>query len=250
MVDEFAQIQPETVEKLQTAIEKALEIVLTDEQRSLFAETVAAEWASGEAARKDIREAAGMLVQISAEISALPYPKQAIAWREFGRQLYSYAEQYRDNPVGKLIIDSYEAKNDLLVAGDPPLSRQAAESYAEMNAFLHAVITRSAPTLDRERKNRMVELLRKSFSDYPAELKEQISQADTLWGVLRYNYRQASRDDRERFRQELLKELKVVSKEPSAPSPEELSSNSSFQRAVQQLRLSTHRGTLFKLKNR
>lgn len=256
MSDNPCELQPETVEKLQTAIEKALEIALTDEQRSLFAEAVAAEWASGEVARRDLKEAVDMFAQISAQIGALVPPKQVIAWREFGRQLYAYAEQKgQDSPVGRLIIDSYKAKNELLVAGDPPLSRQAAESYAEMNAFFHAVVTRRAPSLDKERKSEMVELLRRSFPDYPQELKEQISQADTLWGVLRYNYSQASRDERERFRQELLKELNKdkepeVSQPESGLSPEALSSNSNFQRAVQGLRLSARQGTPFKLRSR
>lgn len=254
MSDQSPQLQAETVEKLQTAIERALGVVLTDEQRNLFAETVAAEWAGGESVRKDLLEAVQMFTQVSAQIGALPHPKQAIAWREFGRQLYAYAEQKgQDSPVGRLIIDSYKAKNDLLVAGDPPLSRQAAESYIEMNTFFHAVITRSAPSLDKERKTEMVELLRQNFPGYSRDLKEQISQADTLWGILRYNYRQASRDERERFRQELLKELKTEpaqGQESSEVSPEALSSNSSFQRAVQRLRLSARQGTPFRLKNR
>ncbi|MCS6885881.1 MAG: hypothetical protein RMM17_09690 [Acidobacteriota bacterium] len=239
------------VNKLQEAVEQALDVALTDEQRATFSEAVAAEVAANERAKDELAAAVQMFAQMSEQIAKLVPAKRKLALREFGRQLYCYAEQSgQGNPVAQMIIDAYKAKNELLVDSSPPLSRQAAESYAEMNHFLHAVITRSSPLLDKARKEQLVETLKAEFTNYPLALREQISQADALWGVLRYNYAQASHDEREQFRKELIEQLRQGQSgvaDTQAADPQSLAANSKFQQAVQKLRLSARQGMPKKL---
>ncbi|MEW6732125.1 MAG: hypothetical protein AB1489_12425 [Acidobacteriota bacterium] len=193
-----------TAYRLQKVLEQALEGAFTEEQSTLFEAQIVKEWQQGEDSRAALLQVIADFDAICAQIDALPRAKQPLGWREFARQLYKYAQSKgKDEPVGQMILKIYESKRMLLVVGDPPLSRQAAECYIEMNAFFQGVITRSQIALTTEEKDALVNELSRNFADLPDDTKDEISQADVLWGVLRYNWKQASLVEREKFRQEL-----------------------------------------------
>lgn len=193
-----------TANSIQEMIEKALETALTDGQIKLFQKRLILEWQEGKKSRREINKAEKMAEEINEQIEALPIEKQPFAWREFGRQVYVYAEnEGKDDPLGQLIMTLYQAKHVLLVKGNPPLSRQAAESYAEMATFIHNVANNALVSLDPTEKEEVINDLVKNFSSYPLEQQENISQADALWGQLRYNWKIASQEDKENFRTEI-----------------------------------------------
>lgn len=262
--------------RLQQVIEQAMESPLTDEQRASFEENLINEWQLGEESRAGIKSAVEQFNLVKAQIDQMPRAKQSHAWREFGRQLYMYAEREgRGNVVGEMILKAYEARHTLLVSGNPPLSRQAAESYAEMNAFFHSVIARAQVTLSAQQKQEIIDELVGQFPGLPQATKDEISKADSLWGVIRYNWKEANRDERERFRQDLLRLQREQAKpgdqptapagaetpeaEPAAqadkqadkdeaPAPAALAKNSRFIEAVKKLRLGMSKGPLLGLR--
>lgn len=193
-----------TAKSIQEMIEKALEITLTDEQIKLFQKRLILEWQENKKTRRDINKSEKMAEEIEQQIQALPLEKQPFAWREFGRQVYIYAEnEGKNDPVGQLIMSLYQRKHNLLVKGNPPLSRQAAESYAEMNVFVNNVLNNSLFTLEELQKEELINELVKSFPSLPLEQQENISKSDAIWGQLRYNWKLASSEEKENFQQEI-----------------------------------------------
>jgi hypothetical protein len=152
-------------DRLLNTIEKALGSSLTDEQRRLFDEQLINEWTRNEEAREGIQSTIAQFDEIGQELIKLPAAKQPLAWGEFGRQLYMYAEQHgKGNPVGEIILQIYQGKNRLLVAGSPPLSQQSAESYAEMSTFLQGVVAKKQHALSAAQKSEIVADLTRDFA--------------------------------------------------------------------------------------
>ncbi|KAF0247425.1 MAG: hypothetical protein FD167_3173, partial [bacterium] len=193
-----------TAKSIQEMIEKALDSALTDEQIKLFQKRLILEWQENKKTRREINKAEKMAEEIKGQIQALPIEKQPFAWREFGRQVYVYAEnEGKNDPLGQLIMTLYQAKHILLVKGSQPLSRQAAESYAEMAIFVHNIGNSTLISLDQTQKEEIINQLVKNFSSYPLEQQENLSQSDALWGQLRYNWKVASKEEREAFQKEI-----------------------------------------------
>ena len=114
---------------IQHVIEQGLESSLTDEQQTIFETQLIEEWKRSAESRAGIESTVEQFKEIVEQINSLPVAKQPLGWRELGRQLYMYAEKNGQNdPVGQLILKTYRNKQNLLVSGSPPLSRQAAES--------------------------------------------------------------------------------------------------------------------------
>lgn len=194
-----------TAELLQQMIEQALDSKLTDEQIKLFQDRLIIDWQEAKKeVRESILESKKMFQAITAEIKALPLEKQPFAWNEFGRQLYIHAEsEGKDDPLGQLVSNVYQAKNKLLVKGNPPLSQQAAESYVEMNAFLQGLIKKTKINLSIKEKENFIKELEKNFINYSQEIKQEISKADASWGQLRFNWKQANKQEQDNFCKEL-----------------------------------------------
>src|SRR5262249_6531589 len=92
--------------------------------------------------------------------------------------------------------------------------------YAEMSAFFHGLVRRTRIILTPQQKAEVIDELVKRFPGLSPKEREEISQADILWGLVRYNWRDASRDERERVRQELMK-VANAQKPPSEHAPVE-----------------------------
>ncbi|MBN8721921.1 MAG: hypothetical protein J0M03_03240 [Acidobacteria bacterium] len=194
-----------TAELLQQMIEKALDSKLTDEQIKLFQDRLIIDWKEAKKeVRESILESKKMFQAIKSEIEALPLEKRPFAWREFGRQLYIHAEsEGKEDPLGQLVSNVYQAKNKLLVKGNPPLSQQAAESYVEMVVFIQGLIKKTKINLTIKEKENFVKELETNFINYSQEIKQEISQSDALWSQLRYNWKQASKAEQDNFCKEL-----------------------------------------------
>lgn len=229
-----------TAKSIQEMIEKALGVSFTDEQIKLFQKRLMLEWQEGKKARREINKSEKMAEEAESEIQALPIEKQAYAWREFGRQIYIYAEnEGKNDPIGQLILDLYQRKNLLLIKGNPPLSRQAAESYAEMTVFVNNIINNTLVSLEANQKEDFINELIKNFPSYPLEQKENISQSDALWGQLRYNWKVASDEEKERFRREiegyLPKEApKLLEPKVESPLPSEIDKGQDIKEEVKE----------------
>jgi hypothetical protein len=199
----------EIAQLLQETIEKALATNLTTSQQELFRQELIAEWRQNSLTQAALRDTITQFRAIWQQISVLPSAKQRLSWQEVGRRLYTHARQHgNQDPFGQLVIKLYEAKNQLLVKSNPPLSLQAAANYAEMSLFIHYLVldpqTSTNVKLDPIQQHAIVSYLQTEFPRLSSASKEQISQADSLWGVLRYNWEQASTKERENFREELL----------------------------------------------
>lgn len=193
------------LKSFQEMIEKSLNCLLNDEQKDTFQKNLINEWKSNEQSHASIISSQQMFYEIKDQIKALPEEKQPFAWQEFGRQLYVYAQTEGKNDVlGQFVISLYHAKENILVEGNPPLSQQTAESYVEMSAFVYGITNQKQVNLSASQKEQMISDLAKNFLSYPRETQEQISQANALWGQLRYNWKQANKEEQEAFRKELL----------------------------------------------
>lgn len=206
-------------EKMMETIERSLDSPLTDEHKSIFEEQLIDEWQRSEESQKELFNAVAQFEDVKKQVAALPKAKQPAAWREFGRQLYLYAQKEGQNePVGQLILSIYEAKNSILVKGDPPLSKLAAASYVEMNNFMQNFIYNRDVRISSQQKEAIINELCANFRSYDKEIQNQISESDMLWSIFRYNWKEASATEREQFKNEL---MAIISKESPLSSTTE-----------------------------
>src|SRR5262249_10762291 len=105
-------------DSLRRGFEPRLHNPPTSDQPALFEAQLIDEWKRGSESRAGIETTLKEFKEITSQINSLPLVKQPFGWREVGRQLYIYAEQQgKDDPIGRLILELYQNKNSLLVAG-------------------------------------------------------------------------------------------------------------------------------------
>lgn len=250
-----------TVNLLGHIIEQALASALTNAQKRIFEQELKEEWQASKQSREDILAAVSSFEAASKEIEEMSKAQQALAWQEMGRQLYMYAaKEGGRNPVAQLITNLYEAKHTLLIKGNPPLSRLAAESYIEMTIFLQGLINEAAIILNPEMQAEMLKTLLETFPSAELAVREQISQSDMLWRMIRLKWNESTPAERTQYIEELREKVlpSVTIKAPSIEATKSaqppalnisqavsLVKNKGFNEMLQKLRSQTGKPKLF-----
>ena len=178
-------------------MEWLLDVPLTVEQRTDVGTGMVEFWKTG-----DDQEKQGTLnvLAVADQIGQRTEAERALLRETLQAQLLEALRQMPEDPTAKWMLGIYEAGHQPIAAGDPPLTRQVADAFAELMCFMIGqVIGQEVPVPDDYREA-AAELLSTTYPDMAAEQQRGVSQLPIVWAAMRVEWDGLSEDERDQYR--------------------------------------------------
>jgi len=177
-----------------------LDAPFTQEQRTQFRDSLVRSW------KQHNQE------EINSTMNALKFQEQLNSRSPEEREIVraslcqKFLEGMRQTPnqvLSKWILSIYDSAHKPIAKGNPPLTSQAADAYAEVVAFMiHECLGKQAINANRQFKDMLAKSLAAQYSGYPSDQQKQFSQMPVLWKVLRSKWPQLSKSEKQEFRKQ------------------------------------------------
>lgn len=177
-----------------------LDAQLTVEQRSQFRDSLVNSW---KAHRQDDIDGTVNVLNFQDQLSLKSAEERAVIREQLCAKYLDLMRQTPNAVLSRWVLNIYESAHQPIASGNPPLTAQVADAYAEFVSFLLAeCLGRSVFNPDRNFKNALAQNLAAQYSSYSPEQQRQFSQVPLLWEVLRLKWSQLSQVERDNFRQQ------------------------------------------------
>ncbi len=190
----------EMVDKGSRFFEWLLDAQLTDEQRGQFRDSLIRTWKSG---NPDDIQATLNVLKFSDDLQKKS-PEEREIYRAALRT--KFLELMRQNPndtLSRWVLDIYDSAHQPIAAGNPPLTPQETDAYAEFVSFMVTeCMGKKAFNPDRTFKDALAQNLAARYGSYTPEEQKQFSQVPVLWAALRLKWAQISEPEREKYRKQ------------------------------------------------
>lgn len=190
----------QTVSKGIRLFEWLLDAQLTVEQRSQFRDSLVDSW---KAHRQDDIDATLNVLNFQDQLS-LKSPQERAVIRE--QLCEKYLDSMRQTPnavLSRWVLNIYDSAHQPIARGNPPLTAQVADAYAEFVSFmLTQCLGKRAFNPDRNFKNALAQSLAAQYSSYSPAQQTRFSQVPLLWELLRLKWSQLSQAERDNYRQQ------------------------------------------------
>jgi hypothetical protein len=181
-------------------IEWMLDVPFTQSQRDGLKDHLVAAWANNDRGEID---GVSEIVKARLELDKLTDANR----KELARQAIrvEVLKQWRTEAgqgdvMAKQMIAVYDAAHQPLVAGDPPLTRQATDATIEV---IHFMASRVAGTADfvpgAQEKDRFATNLAAAYPTMPRENRDELAKMPTYWAALRVAWPELSRDQQSKL---------------------------------------------------
>ncbi|RPJ54219.1 MAG: hypothetical protein EHM23_29415 [Acidobacteria bacterium] len=190
----------EMVEKGVRLFEWLLDARLTEEQYKQFQDSLVRSWKTANSA-----EMSGTLgvLQFHAELGRKTELERN-AMRE--ALLDSYLALMRETPTDVLsawVLEIYYSSHTPIAQGNPPLTRQVADAYAEVNCFMISeVLGGEAFRADKAFKDQLATALVAEYSNFSPEQQKGYSRLPLAWASIRMTWSGLGESERATYRQQ------------------------------------------------
>jgi hypothetical protein len=190
----------DVVEKASHFFEWLLDAHLTLEQRAQFRESLVRSWRQHQ--QDDIDGTVAVLKFQDQVNQRTPEERELI--REALRQKYlDSLRQTPHNVLSRWVLNIYDSAHRPIAYGNPPLTLQVADAYAEFVAFLISECSsQKAFNPDRHFKDALAQSLAAQYGSYSPEQQRQFAQIPLLWDALRFKWAQLSEPERANYRKQ------------------------------------------------
>lgn len=175
-----------------------LDAQLTIEQRAQFRDSLVDSW---KANRRDDIEATVNVLNYQDQLSRKT-PEEQHLLREVLRE--KYLDQMRQTPnevLSRWVLNIYESAHRPIADGNPPLTLQVVDAYAELISFVvNECLQKNTVTADRHLKDQLAQNLVREYTSYSTEQQQQLSRMPLLWEGIRSQWTQMSEPQRALFR--------------------------------------------------
>jgi hypothetical protein len=176
-----------------------LDAQLTVEQRSQFRNSLVDSW---KAHRQDEIEATVNVLNFQDQLSLKSAQERAVIREQLCQKYLDLMRQTPNAVLSRWVLNIYGSAHQPIASGNPPLTAQVADAYAEFVSFmLTESLGRSVLNPDRNFKNALAQNLAAQYSSYSTEQQRQFSQVPLLWELLRLKWSQLSQGERDNYRQ-------------------------------------------------
>lgn len=190
----------ELVNKGVRLFEWLLDAHLTIEQRSLLRNCLVGIWNTHR--QRDIDDAAKAL-NFQDQVSSKSPEERAVIREALSEKFVASARQKPNDVFAQWMLNIYDSAHRPIANGNPPLTAQVADAYAEFVSFvLRECLGRSAFNPDRNFKNALAHGLAAQYTSYSPEQQQQFAQMPLLWELLRLRWSQLSEAERNKYRQQ------------------------------------------------
>jgi len=190
----------EMVEKGVRLFEWLLDARLTEEQHQRFQDSLVRSWKTANAA------------EISGTLGVLHFHDELGRKTELERNamrealLGQYLELMRGSPTDVLsawVLEIYYSAHTPIAQGNPPLTRQIADAYAEVNCFMISeVLGGEAFKPDKAFKDQLSNALTAEYGKFTPERQKEYSQLPLAWASIRMTWSGLGESERATYRQQ------------------------------------------------
>ncbi|PYT96582.1 MAG: hypothetical protein DMG38_23225 [Acidobacteria bacterium] len=177
-----------------------LDAQLTIEQRAQFRDSLVDSWKTS---RRDDIDATVNVLNFQDQLGRKT-PEEQRLLREVLREKYlDLMRQTPNDVLSRWVLNIYDSAHRPIADGNPPLTLQVADAYAEFVAFMVTeCLHKKAFIANRHFKDQLAQSLAAKYSSYSGEQQKQFSQIPLLWEALRFRWARLSEPERQTFRQQ------------------------------------------------
>ncbi len=221
-----------------------LGVSLTEGQRDAIRDDLVGSWR-----KKDQEEIDGTLqiLKLRDEVAKLNDTERELVRAQLETELLAQLRQQPDEPTAKWVLGVYEAAHAPIAPGDPPLTRQAADAYAEVLAFVINEVAGGEPVAaDQAFRDAFAEALVTGYPSFEPSQQEQLAKMPLYWAVTRVAWPMLPEAERARYRADWAESLRAsasAAAEPTeaaesseAPEPAQTTGASDAKERIEKLR--------------
>jgi hypothetical protein len=188
------------VDKGVRLFEWLLDARLTEEQYKQFETSVRNTWTGGDS--KEIADTVNIL-KIYAELDKKTEAERTAVRESMSSQYLDLMRSTPDAPGSKWALDIYYSAHKPIAAGNPPLTRQAADAYAEVLSFMIGeVVGDTSYKPDKEYKDLLAKSLTAQYSGLSPARQKEFSEMPLVWAAIRLGWPHLSAAEKAAFRKQ------------------------------------------------
>jgi hypothetical protein len=183
--------QPPLTEQMVLEMAEALGRVVgapfTETETNRLRQRALSQWRRSVGYQESIRAAHARLERESNRVGGFPAAAQEAVWHEVDRALRQEAEANPETFLTEAYYRAASVVRDVLVPGDPPLRKNAAQAYYEMRQFVAGLASARPPRLTTTEVLRGGVEVAETFAQSPPDTRRLMAGADKTWAVIRAN---------------------------------------------------------------
>jgi hypothetical protein len=105
----------------------------------------------------------------------------------------------RGNPAAPWIVAAYDAAHPSIAAGNPPLTRQAADAYTELLCFIRNLAGGPRQEANQALKDSNAQLIAQKYPTLSSDSQQKLAQMPQNWAMVRLEWVKGSEADRQKM---------------------------------------------------
>lgn len=177
-----------------------LDAPFTEEQRAQFRDSLVHSWKGH---HQDDIDSTMNALKFQEQVKSRPKEEQEIVREQLSQKYLDGMRQTPNAILSKWILNIYDSAHRPIASGNPPLTSQAADAYAEVVAFMiKECLGKQALNANRKFKDLLAKSMAAQYPNYSPEQQRVFSQMPLLWKALRYKWPQLSQKEKQEFRKQ------------------------------------------------
>jgi hypothetical protein len=192
----------QTVDSVTNFLEWVLDAPFTGAQRQEIKDTLVAEWQDAD---PTTLETIAQIISFQGELAKAGESQRLAARQTLQPILLSSAREDAGDPFSGVLLAAYEAAHTPIAAGNPPLTRQVSDAYAETMLFMLQVVSTGDvwtvdKAIDTSLKNGFAQELSAGYAGLGAQQQQILAQMPVLRAALREAWPTLSATERGQLR--------------------------------------------------
>lgn len=198
----------ELVDKGIQFFEWLLDAQLTVEQRAEFRESMVRSWKGH---RQDEIDGTVNVLKFQDQLVHKSPEERGVIRQQLRDKFLASMQQTPNAELSRWVLNIYDSAHRPIANGNPPLTSQVADAYAEFVSFMVTEsLGNTAFKVDRHFKDALAQGLAAQYLRYSPGQQKQLSQLPLLWEVLRLKWSQLSEPEREAYRKQWAPSAKIL----------------------------------------
>ncbi|MFN2492448.1 MAG: hypothetical protein ABR501_06145 [Pyrinomonadaceae bacterium] len=198
----------EMVNRFFTFIEWLLDASLTHEQQVHIRQALKDDWTSKKTGQ--IQEDMDLL-ELDASLAQRPAEEREYMRQQLRAQFLKEADLKKEDKNLQWLKEIYESAHQPIVVGNPPLTRQAADAYAELFGFMIAEVAGVPPIeIDADGRDGFVRGIAQGYPKLTMTEKQALAGMPAYWAGLRVAWLRATALERDKLRAQWREQLKAI----------------------------------------
>jgi tetratricopeptide (TPR) repeat protein len=204
------------VDRLAGFFEWVLEAPLTAQQRTDLTDQLVQAWRKGDTAQID---GMAQILAVEAQISQHPPAERDLLREQMQPALLAELRKQPNDEGGRWVLGIYESSHTPIAAGDPPLTRQVADAYAEVLAFVISQVLGNDLAASMEVKDQFAKSLTVDYANYDAAAQQALAKMPLYWAAIRLAWPALSVEEQESYRKQWTPGVVALLGAKPAPQP-------------------------------